>query len=271
MSDLLPVILVAIGGAALVALRDMRAVLGGLALQWLGLTWIAGQMPSAGTFLGLGQTPAIEIGTALASVAILGVTMLNLSSVRAERLPGLDEFQKATLRRAEERARRASRPRPSFADQLWVWTLVVTAGAAGYALAHVYSPGANELGLTAFYWMALSGVLALVLEGARNPLKLAVGLLALLNSAVLLVYVLGTPAPPQVVLGLMSAGRIAFAALLAYGMTLLKLAFLDLDLGPLFDMRGATRVSETALVVIDRNDSTSLEALAEQAEGREPT
>jgi hypothetical protein len=271
MSDVFPLVLIAIGGAALVALRDTRGVLGGLVLQWLGLIWIGAQVAaSAGSFLGVGQLTVIEGVTALVCLAILGITMRNLTGVRAEQLPGLDEFQKATLRRAEERARRAPRPRPGFADQLWVWVLVLAAGAAGYALAHVYSPGANELALTAFYWIALSGVLVLVLEGARNPLKLAVGLLALLNAAVLLVNVLGMPAPSQVVLGLMSAGRIALTALLAYGMTLLKLAFLDLDLGALFDMRGGTRVIETALVVRDQGDSSSPMVLAKRPEGREP-
>src|SRR5947209_2418647 len=109
--------------------------------------------------------------------------MREVSSARPDQLPGLDESQKAMLRRAEERARVAAAS-TSLADRLWVWVLVVGAGTAGYALGHIYSSGADETNVVAFYWVALSGVLIVVLDGARDSVKLAVGSLTLLNAAV---------------------------------------------------------------------------------------
>src|SRR5438477_4513959 len=71
---LLPIILVALGGAGIVLLREARMVLASLLVQWMGLVWATAVLGAAppGIF-GINQGSAIELVTALTCVVVLAV------------------------------------------------------------------------------------------------------------------------------------------------------------------------------------------------------
>ena len=130
---------------------------------------------------------------------------------------------------------------PGSADDLWPLVVAVAAAIAGLVLARLYPLGGSEGLMVAFYWTVLAGMLVLVLEGARDPVKLAVGLLALLNAAALLLNTLTSEAQDvasdPIALGLMSVCRIALAARLAYAWVIVHASFSGLSLSPLFSAR----------------------------------
>src|ERR687883_1731158 len=73
-SYLLPIAIVALGGAGIVLLRDARVVFASLLVQWLGLVWataVLGVGPP-GVF-GINQGSAIELVTALTCVAVFAL------------------------------------------------------------------------------------------------------------------------------------------------------------------------------------------------------
>jgi hypothetical protein len=245
MPTILPLIIIALGSIALVVLNDWRMVLGGLAAQWLGLTLLVFDLTG-----GLSSSVLAEVVTASVSIAILSMTLRSLDRIKADQLPGLDDRQRAALRRAEERERAEARTsRTGITDYLWLLAIVLTAGTAGYGLAYAFPIGVPEQPLMALYWIAISGAMALVLQGAYNPVKLSVGLLALFNGIVLLIYLLGVQALGVALLGLLALIRIAMSAILSYAWVVLKTTFLDLDLRVLFDLRSGRRLTETAIVV----------------------
>jgi hypothetical protein len=245
--------LIATGSAALVVLRDGRLLVAALAVQWAGMAYVVAESLAGSAN---GMLPA-ETVTALVCLAVMGLTLRSVLRTRADQLPGLTPDQAAALRRQEnpdrERAgvgagRRAlNRSTSRLADQLWLWLIVIAGGVVGFGLARLYPPGGAEQVEVAFYWLLLSGVLALVVDGARNPVKLAVGLLALLNGAVLLAASI-SPAPPgPVFMGLMAAGRLGLVATLSYSWLVLRLFFVRPDMDTLFNARDGLFVTGTEL------------------------
>jgi hypothetical protein len=152
-------------------------------------------------------------------------------------------------------------------DQAWLWGVGLVVGVAGFGLARLYNLGAREDGILAFYWIALSGMVTLVVHGTRDGVKLAAGLMSLLNAAVLALHLLGPTLPGPVTLGLLSVSRIAVCVVLAYTWMLLKVTFMSLDLGltGLFDGRDGRWPTETAIVVSGQR----LEMVSEEDEEAE--
>ncbi|HYP38848.1 MAG TPA: hypothetical protein VEX13_00670 [Chloroflexia bacterium] len=224
----IPLILIALGGAGLVAIRNTRMVMGALAVQWLGAVWVAFLLSPSETAL---SVAAVEAVAAVVCLAMLGTTLLHLQRLKVE-----------------QQAQSEARALPSPYEVAWLAAIVLTGGVVGVSLAALYPLGAVEGSMVAVYWVFLSGVLALVVEGSRSPVKLAAGLLALLNGTLLLTLAASPTLPGPVMLGLMSLTRIAVAGIMAYGWMLLKVVFLDLNLNILFDSR-SNLSTETALVV----------------------
>ncbi len=238
-------ILIGLGSAAIVVGRDGRVLVGGLGVQWLGVTWV--------TF-GLGGPLSTSVGegvTALVCVAIMWLTLRDVDEMLPDHAATLDSTQVARLKRAELRARRRRLAQMGAVDQLWPLVIVLAGGMAGFALSRLYPLGGDRGDLLAFYWVALSGLLALVIDGAREPMKLAVGLFALLNGAFLLVNTLGLNiASDPVTAGFMAVCRIGLAAILAYGWALLKATYNEVDLTPLFDSRSDAQLENTETAIV---------------------
>jgi hypothetical protein len=222
----LPLIIVALGGALLVLARHNRLSLGALALQWLGLFWASASLApdSARPIAGMSTTAAVELLTAVVSIAIMWLTLRGLHY--------------------------GERPSPAqSSDYLLRSAAVLMAGVAGAGFAALFPLGLDSQFDLVLYWGALAGALALILEGSRSPVKLAAGLLALLNATALLVYILSDAAPGAGLLGLLSACRIALASLMAYLWLLLAFEYDDLSLDPLFTRRDAAPATTMALAV----------------------
>lgn len=271
-------ILLVVGSIALVTLKGGRALLGALLVQWVGVALVAGE--AQGVQAGSGGASAVvvvEMVTAAASVAVMAFTLYALKRIRPEQLPGLEPAQLATLRRSEEQEQQVGRgQRPAkLTDQLWLWAIVLAGGVAGVGLARLYPLGGDEQTELALYWLVLAGVLALVVDGARNPVKLAGGLLALINGLILLTVNLSAVEPGPMFLALLAAGRLAFAAIMSYGWLMLRLAFVRFDLDALFDAREGIFPTDTSLVPItedaDRHTPSAHEGLRteRQVEGLE--
>lgn len=215
----------------------------GLGVQWLG---VAGAMFM---FSGSLLTAFTEGVTAAACLAVMWLTLNSLEEIPPEKLVGLSNVEIERLKRAQIRARRRKQAQVSVMDQLWPLVIVLAGGMAGFVLARLFPIGGGEGALLAFYWTALGGMLALLIDGAREPVKLAAGLLALLNGTFLLAAGMGVGVVSnQVALSLMAACRIALAALLAYSWAMLKWVYDDLDLSHLFRKRDETPDTPAALV-----------------------
>jgi hypothetical protein len=221
-----PIILIAIGGLALVTQRNSWLVLGGLLVQWAGLGLLMSQL-SGGTSGAL-----VEIVTALGCCGIFGLTVRNLSRPGGRAQPT------------------SPAPRREITDQLWLWASALVAGVAGYGLAQLYPLGGNPQDLVPFYWMLLPAMLALVIDGSRDPIKLGAGLLSLFNAALLLVYLFSAGSPGVALLALAATGRLAMAALFGYAWLFINAQYGGLDLNNLFDMRDGRIATETALAVV---------------------
>ena len=241
----LPLILVALGGALLVLARHNRLSLAALALQWLGLFWASASLAPESTrpIAGMSTTAAVELLTAVVSIAILWLTLRGLHY--------------------------GERPSPGqSSDYLLRSAAVIMAGVAGAGFAALFPLGlAPQLDLV-LYWGALAGALALILEGSRSPVKLAAGLLALLNATALLSYILSDAAPGAGLLGLLSACRIALASLMAYFWLLLAFEYDDLSLDPLFTRRDAAPATTMALAVVGDGRRTTDDGRRTMDDGR---
>lgn len=260
----LPLLLVALGSLSMLVLRDGRAVLVGLGAQWLGLI---------GTIIAITPVGANSSGvvgvegvTLLACLSVLFITLRSLHALRLSTLPGLSDERRRFLLRAEDvdgvdGDLPSSWSREGLADQAWLWGVGLVVGIAGFGLARLYNLGAREDGILAFYWIALSGMVTLVVHGTRDGVKLAAGLLSLLNASALALHLLGLTVPGPVALGLLSAGRIAACLVLAYAWMLLKVTFMsvDLGLGGLFDGRDGRWSTEMSLVVIEPEPLSRIE------------
>jgi hypothetical protein len=217
-------------------------VLAALAVQWLGLAWTIFAMP-AGRLGGI-----TELITLIACIAVMAITLIGMGDRAARRGP----FNIQALTGGQRAL-----------DAAWLWGIALVAGIAGYGLAVTYAfPGAESRMLD-FYWIVLPALLALVIDSPRDPVKLAAGLLALANAAVLLLHVLSPEAPSIASLGLAALGRIALASIVAYTWTLLVAYFGGLSLTALYDARSGRVTTETALVVVEQPDLEP-EAMADE-------
>jgi hypothetical protein len=235
----LPIIFIAIGGLALVTRRNSWFVLGGLLAQWAGLALLVSEMP-AGTSAAL-----VESVTAIGCCGIFALTVWNLDRTRSK-------VHAATV---------AANPRREVIDQLWLWVSALVAGVAGYGLAQLYPLGGSPQDMVPFYWILLPSILALVIDGSRDPVKLGAGLLPLFNAGLLLVYIFSSTSPGVALFGLAAISRLAIAAIMAYGWLFLQTEYGALDLNSLFDMRDGRIATETALAVVP-------EPAIEDAEGQ---
>src|SRR3954452_9231602 len=233
MPYLVPIALVALGGAGLGLIRETRAVLALLLVQWLGLAW-------ATAVLGVGEPGVLGLNTGSLCELITALTCVAVLALK----PGFKAIGRGTSAAEGDAATGAIAPAgagqsgPHPVTYLLAGASVLLAGVAGFALSSAFPLAqGGEAGAAAnliFYWTALSGAVALVLEGSRSPVKLTVGLVALLNSANFLINVLSVQAPSPAVLGLMAATRIGLSWALAYGWALLIVQFRDFSLDPLF-------------------------------------
>jgi hypothetical protein len=193
----------------------------------LGVFWATASLAPDGArpIAGLSTTAAVELLTAVVSIAILWLTLRGL--------------------------RYGERPSPGQgSDYLLRAVAVLMAGVAGAGFAALFPLGLDPQFDLVFYWVALASALALVLEGSRSPVKLAAGLLGLLNATSLLIYVLSVNAPGAGTLGLLSACRIALASVMAYLWLLLAFEYDDLSLDPLFTGRDAVPAATLALAIV---------------------
>jgi hypothetical protein len=233
-----PIILIAIGGLALVTQRYHWLVLGGLLVQWAGLALLTEQMPT-------GTSGALVEGvTALACCGIFGLTIWNLSRSRRKARPATPA------------------PRREITDQLWLWASALVAGVAGYGLAQLYPLGGNPQDLMPFYWILLPAILALVIDGSRDPVKLAAGILSLFNAGLLMVYMFSSGSPGVILFGLAAISRLAIAAIMGYAWLFINAEYGDLDLNNLFDMRDGRIATEKALAIVPEHPIEEAEAEA---------
>jgi hypothetical protein len=224
METILPLIVIGLGSAALLILRIGQLVLGGLLLQWAGLIVV--------TLMMGGVAPGVLAAEGIAALVCVGILSMTLTNLRYGSSPG-----------TRLRVRQGSSV-PGSADDLWPLVVAVGAAIAGLVLARLYPLGGSEGLMVAFYWTVLAGMLVLVLEGARDPVKLAAGLLALLNAAALLLSTLPGAASDPIALGLMSVCRIALAAILAYAWVVVHTLYSELSFSPLFSARDSAPATD---------------------------
>jgi hypothetical protein len=221
-------VLAAVGGAVLVVARTDSASLLALGVLWLGLIAGAAQDPGASSFA-LRRGSVVEAITAAASIGVLAITLRGLRNLKSEE------------------------PAGSISQFVLPSATALLAGLAGVGFAALFPLGETESNLV-FYWAMMAGALTLVLDGTRSPVKLAAGLLALLNAACLLVYTLDITPPGPALLGLMAMTRLALAVAMAYGWLLVVDMFGSLNLNPLFTARDGL---STALAVAGRAEPDS--------------
>lgn len=233
--------LVALGGAGLL-LHNSRLTLGALAVQWLGLAMAA--MAGPGGTLQLTRGAAVELATAIVCVVLLWVTLRT-----AERT--------STPHPAPVRPVRRYSP----ADYAVPAAVLLLGGIAGVGFASLFPLGENTQVNLVFYWSVIAPAIVIILDGARDPVKAALALLGLLNSAALLVLWLGVTAPATGLLGLLAVSRIALALVLGYGWVWLKEAYGELSLEPLFGRRDEELSTALVVVAPPVTDGKPLESL----------
>jgi hypothetical protein len=247
----LPLVLIAIGSVAIVALREGRLLVAALFVQWGGMVLLLlGSMPGA-------RAAWVELVVGLVCLVLLGWSVWTLHNLKIEDVPGLDESHRAGWLLRQERRSWYGRE-SGLADQALLWVIALAGGVAGFGLARLYPLGGSEEVMLAFYWILLSAVLSLVVHGARDLLKLGVGLLVLLNAIALLVETLALGLLSDVTLGLLGLCRLGLVLTVSYLLVVLKVTFLDADLEDIFDARAGITGDEMALVVVGR-DSTNYE------------
>ena len=246
MPNLIPVVIIAIAGFALLTQRNGRIVLGAFFLQWVGIAWIVWVSPSPGA----GSLGAlVELAAAVSTSAVMGLTLFRTAQPDDQAYPAAGAVR--------GRGVRGSRPGRAGAwqPQEWIllWGMGLLVGVAGYGLARINPLGVDEGDLLAFYWVALAAVLTMVLDGARSAIKLGLGLLSLLNAAFLLIYIAGSDTQPVGVLALAALARLGLGMLFSYAWLAIGTRYDTLNLNALFDSReGITPVSTSlAIVALD--------------------
>ena len=237
----LPLVIIAVGSVALVALRDWRLLVAALVVQWGGLgLLLLDLMPG-------GRAGWLELTTALVSGVVLGWTVLSLHNVNPRDVRGLDEAERDSWQYRRERKAQNAR-QEGLADQALLWVTALAGGVAGFGLARLYSLGGPDDAMLAFYWIVLSGALSMVVHGARDLMKVGTGLVVVLNAVALLVETMTLGSLSDVTLGLFAACRLAVVVLISYLLVVLKVKFLDADLDDLFDTRAGSDAGEMAIV-----------------------
>ena len=240
----LPLVLIALGSVAIVALREGRLVVAALLVQWGGLVLLLiGSLPGA-------RIAWVELVVGVVCSALLGWTVWNLRNLRVEELLGFDESNRAGWLRRQERRRWYTR-QSSLADQALLLVIALAGGVAGFGLARLYPLGGSEEVMVAFYWVLLSAALSLVVHGSRDLFKLGTGLIVLLNAIALLVETLALDTLSDLTLGLLAACRVGLVVAISYLMVVLKVTFLDADLDDIFDARAGITGDEMALVMVE--------------------
>ena len=230
--------LIALGGAGLIIMRDGRWALGSFLVQWAGVVLASAALDPTGmsNVLRLGRESAVELITALACGSIAWLTLRQIYAPGSQLLGLRPSLPASKQKRQKKRAGDAAGNKIAKSDIENVRALAVvsgTAGApavdyllpvaavllggiAGFAFAGLFSLSSMEADL-AVYWVALAGVLALVLDGGRDPVKSISGLMALFNACTLLLYSLTTTVPGVGLLGLMALARLGLMIVLCYG------------------------------------------------------
>lgn len=263
MQPLFPLILIALGGTAVIVARPPIWVLGALALHWLGMAWMLAAIIPLSTDW---SVVVVEVITAAVCLAVLWTTERSIQASPQDQSHSTEDAQWERQWRSHLRTTdfRAAQQTPASqqsatpytrrialrgrAEQLWLIVIVLATGIAGFGLARLYPVGGTEESLLAFYWAMLAAVLILVVESARSHIKMVVGLLVLLNSITLLVITASSTPLALPTLGLLAAGRIALSFVVARSWVLLKAAFREPDMASLFNARSGTPTDALAVV-----------------------
>ncbi len=258
----LPLVLIALGSVALVALRDGRLLVAALLVQWGGLALLLlDLMPDT-------RIAWLELTVALVCSALLSWTIWALHNANLESMLGLDESHRANWLYRQERRSRYAR-QEGLADQVLLWVTALAGGVAGFGLARLYSLGGSDDAMLAFYWILLSAALSLVVHGARDLVKLGIGLVVLLNAMALLIETMALGSLSDAALGLLSACRLALVLLISYMLVVFKVTFLDADLDDIFDARAGIIADEMAIVAVRAGEGDYIYSDADQMETAE--
>jgi hypothetical protein len=180
------IILIAISAGGILLLRDWRSTVGLLMLNYIALAFLLNEQPFVPADIAqfnFSSLALIKIIIGICTALILGVTALTFS--RDYGLEGLDEFGQAELRRA---LRAAVRQRSAETSRLNDYILAFWSGNAGLVaslMLPIIYPIAPSPGLDfAWYWLVLSGVLAMATAG--DVLKIGLGMLLCMSGIDLL-------------------------------------------------------------------------------------
>ena len=239
----LPLVIIALGSVALVAFRDGRLLVAALLVQWGGLALLLlDLLPDV-------RTAWIEITVALVCSAVLAWTVWALHNSGIEHVAGAGEPHRASWLLRQERRGRYAR-QEGLADQALLWVTALAGGVAGFGLSRLYSLGGSDDAMLAFYWILLSAALSLVVHGARDLMKVGVGLLVFLNAMALLIETMALGTLSDMALGLLGVCRLLLVLLTSYLLIVLKIGFFDADLDDIFDARAGLTAEEMAIVAV---------------------
>lgn len=236
MSISLPLIIIGIACFLLLTQREGRVVLGAFFLQWVGMGWLAWSSTWGG---GGALSGLVEIVSAISASAVLGLTLFRT---------GLPDDQGYGAARA--------RGRRQLQDWILLAGLGVLAGVAGYGLARVLPLEVSQEGLLAFFWVALTAVLMITVEGSRSAIKVGLGILSLFNAAFLLLYIAGSDVPSAGALALGALTRIGLAMFASYVWLKLGSEYNTLNLNALFDNRDGIKPASSSLALVAMEGET---------------
>lgn len=220
----LPVLLIALSGAAILLLRDWRITVVALLLNYMGVTAFLAQQQFIRPDLHVGAlalstTVLVKLIVGVAATAILALTGLTFS--RDYNLEALDEFSLAELRRAGRQAQRQRAAEPFRLSDYVIpfWTLMLTI-LASVALPRLYPIGGTTTIDFVWYWLGLIGLFTMVVAG--DILKIGLGLLLCIGSIDVLYTAVASSVQvfPLALLGLVEivlALSIAYLSGLLYG------------------------------------------------------
>ncbi|MGA7733292.1 MAG: hypothetical protein WCD37_18680 [Chloroflexia bacterium] len=247
MTDLLPIIVIAVASFFLLTQRDGGVALGAFFLQWVGIGWLVWVSASVGAG---GLVALVELVAALSTSVVMALTVFRAAQPEDKTYPVAGAVRVRGMRGRGIARSGAGQGQ----DWILLWGVGALAGVAGYGLARVNPLEVKEGDLLAFFWVALAAVLTLTLDGARSAVKLGLGLLSLLNSAFLLMYMAGDVVPPVGVLALGAVARIGVGMLFSYIWLAAGARYETLNLNALFDSRDGTTPGVTSLAIVADGD-----------------
>jgi hypothetical protein len=250
MPNLIPIVIIAVAGFLLLTQRDGRVALAAFFLQWVGIAWLVwiSPSPAAGS-----PVATVELVVAASTTVVMGLTVFRIPQPHDRTYPPGATAAGRRARRSRSPGTRVWQPQ----DWILLWGLGLLAGVAGYGLARVNPLDIDEGDLLAFFWVALPAVLVLTIDSARSAVKLGLGLLSLLNSAFLLLYIAGIDVPPVGVLALSALVRIGLAMLLSYVWLAVGSRYETLNLNALFDTREGISPASSSLAIVELKDRGS--------------